>query len=102
MKKIFLLLVIILFSNIIIAQVDNIRVMYYNVLDYPFSGDPGREINFRKVNQYLEADVILVCELKSSTGATTLLNEALNVFGITHYQKAVYYTGTFFRKPALL
>jgi PKD repeat protein len=90
MKKILLVSAIILLSHLLTAQVDNLRVMYYNILDYPFSGDPGREINFRKVNQYLDADVILVCELKSSTGATTLLNQGLNVFGTTHYQKAIY------------
>jgi PKD repeat protein len=90
MKRILLVSAIILLSQLLMAQVDNLRVMYYNVLDYPFSGDPGREVNFRKVNQYLDADVILVCELKSSTGATTLLNQALNVFGTTHYQKAIY------------
>ncbi len=95
MKKIFLVLAIILPGFLLFAQSDNLRVMYYNVLDYPFSGDPGREINLRKVNLYLQADVILVTELKSSTGATTLLNQALNVFGTTHYQKAVYYTGDY-------
>jgi PKD repeat protein len=68
--------------------------MYYNLLDYPNS-DPGREVYFRTVNQYLQADVIAVTELKSSTGATTLLNQALNVYGTTHYQKAVYYTGDY-------
>jgi PKD repeat protein len=94
MKKIFLVSAIILFSHLLMAQVDNLRVMYYNLLDYPNS-DPGREIYFRTVNQYLDADVILVTELKTLTGANTLLNQALNVYGTTHYQKAVYYTGDY-------
>jgi PKD repeat protein len=95
MKRTLIIFTLLILVKLISAQVDNLRVMYYNILDYPFSGDPGREINFRKVNRYLQADVILVTELKSSTGATTLLNEALNVFGTTHYQKAIYYTGDY-------
>jgi PKD repeat protein len=95
MKKTLLIFTLFLLNGLLFAQTDNIRVMYYNVLDYPFSGDPGREQYFRIVNRYLEADVILVCELQSATGATTLLNDALNVYGITHYQKAIYYTGTY-------
>jgi hypothetical protein len=76
------------------AQADNLRVMYYNILDYPYS-DPGRAPYFRTINRYLEADVILVTELKTLTGANTLLDQALNVYGTTHYQKAVYTSGTY-------
>lgn len=95
MRKFFLFNFLMLTGLLLSSQTDNLRVMCYNLLDYPFSGDPGREQYFRKVNQYLDADVILVTELKSSTGATTLLNNALNVYGVTYYQKAVYYTGDY-------
>ena len=71
------------------AQYDTLKVMYYNVLDFP-NIYPERKADFRKVNQYVKADIILVSELKTTAGANTLLNEALNVYGTTHYQKAVY------------
>ncbi|MEZ5195957.1 MAG: hypothetical protein R2764_06040 [Bacteroidales bacterium] len=67
--------------------------MYYNTLNYPTGGDPNREDHFRVVNQYLQADVILINELTSESGAFTLLNDALNVYGTTHYQKAAYTDG---------
>lgn len=95
MRKFLLFNLLMLAGLMLRSQTDNLRVMSYNLLDYPFSGDPGREQYFRTVNQYLDADVILVTELKSSTGATTLLNNALNVYGVTYYQKAVYYTGDY-------
>ncbi|NOX47817.1 MAG: PKD domain-containing protein [Chlorobi bacterium] len=71
------------------AQYDTLKVMYYNVLDFP-NIYPERKANFRTVNQYVKADIILVNELKTTAGAIALLNEALNVYGTTHYQKAVY------------
>jgi len=82
----------IILSNLF-GQSDQLKVMYYNVLDFPNS-DPGKEVYFRTINQYLSADVILVNELKSATGANLLLN-ALNSYGISYYQKATYISGDF-------
>ena len=75
------------------SQVDYLKVMYYNTLNYPDGGDPNREDNFRTVNMYVQADIILINELTSDAGAVTLLNDALNVYGTTHYQKASYTNG---------
>ncbi|MCB0805124.1 MAG: lamin tail domain-containing protein [Bacteroidales bacterium] len=75
------------------AQFDTLRVMYYNTLNYPDGGDPNREDYFRIINGYLDADVILVNELTSENGANILLNQALNVFGKSKYQRAVYTDG---------
>jgi len=75
------------------AQTDALRVMYYNTLNYPDAGDPNREDEFRKINQYVQADIILINELRSYTGAVTLLNDALNVYGTSYYQKANYTNG---------
>ncbi len=87
--KLFLLLLIAITTTAQLqAQFDTLRVMYYNVLDYP-NIYPNRKYNFRTVNQYVKADIILVNELKTLTGANYLL-DALNVYGVTHYQKAVY------------
>lgn len=81
--------ILLFFSSLTMAQYDTLRVMYYNVLDFPNSL-AGREVYFRVVNQYVQADIILVSELKTSAGANLLLNDALNVYGTTHYQKAIY------------
>jgi len=75
------------------AQFDTLRVMYYNTLNYPSGGDPNREVYFKTTNLYVQADVILINELTNGDGATTLLNDALNVYGTTHYQKAAYSNG---------
>jgi PKD repeat protein len=79
-------------SHQLMAQTDTLKVMYYNTLNFPNSGDPIREAAFRQINGYLLADVILVNELLSDNGGVKLLN-SLNVFGITHYQKAVFSDG---------
>ena len=89
MKKISLIIFLLLYNILIYAQFDELKVMYYNILDYPDS-DPGREVYFRTINQYLQADIILVNELKTNTGAYLLLNNALNVYGTTHYAKAIF------------
>ncbi len=72
------------------SQTDTLKVMYYNILNFPDDGDPDRELAFRKINGYIQADVILVNELTSDAGGITLLNEALNVFGVNHFQKAAF------------
>jgi len=74
-----------------IAQ-DSLKIMYYNVLNYPGS-TPGRVSYFRTTNQYVGADIILVTELISDAGAETLLQDGLNVFGETKYNKAVFTDG---------
>jgi PKD repeat protein len=95
LKKSLLLLVILhsITTLSIQAQYDTLRMMYYNTLDFPASGDPGRDLHFRTIQQYLKADVILVNELSNETGADLILNNALNVFGTTLYQRAAFTNG---------
>ncbi len=71
---------------------DTLKVMYYNVLNFP--GSTGeRVIDFRTINQYIRPDIILICELNNEAGAISLLQDGLNVFGTTHYQRAVFTDG---------
>jgi PKD repeat protein len=95
LKKILLLLVILpnFWFLSLKAQYDTLRMMYYNTLDFPASGDPGRDIHFRTIQQYVKADVILVNELTNETGADLILNNALNVYGTTVYQRAAFTNG---------
>jgi len=76
--------------NQVTSQTDTLKVMYYNILNFPDDGDPDREQAFRKIQGYIQADIILVNELTSEAGGVTLLNDALNVFGVNHFQKAVF------------
>jgi len=99
MKRLYIsiaLLIVLSFCNPLVqlfAQVDYLKVMYYNTLNYPDGGDPNREDNFRIVNTYVQADIILINELTSEAGANTLLNFALNVYGTSHYQRANFTNG---------
>ncbi len=71
---------------------DTLNVMYYNILNYP--GSTASRVNyFRTVCAYTSPDVILVNEILSDNGAITLLQNGLNVYGKSHYQKALFTNG---------
>ena len=77
---------------------DTLTVMAYNLLNFPdganFCGAttiiPDRWDTLRKITQYVEPDVMLVCELQNEAGADSILNQSLNVFGKTFYQRATF------------
>jgi len=71
---------------------DTLEVMYYNILNYPGS-TPERVEYFRTINQYIKADIILVNEILSESGADLLLQDGLNVYGSNHYQRAIFTNG---------
>ena len=70
---------------------DTIKVMWYNILNYP-------EINSARINylqtilQHVKPDIFVVCEITSVSGASTILNSALNV-GTTSYAMVNYTDG---------
>ncbi|MEM7106042.1 MAG: T9SS type A sorting domain-containing protein [Bacteroidota bacterium] len=69
---------------------DTLKVMFYNILRFPETGAANRVDEFRTIFQYEKPDVLLVCELNSEAGADMILNQALNVFGTTHYDRATF------------
>ncbi len=71
---------------------DTVRVMYYNLLNFP-DVTPSRCDTLRKILQHAKPDVFVVNELQSLYGANLILNQSLNVFGVTHYQKANFING---------
>lgn len=73
------------------AQV-SLKIMYYNILNYPGSTSE-RVTYFRTSSQYINADIILVNELISDEGANMLLEEGLNVYGNAPYKKAEFTNG---------
>jgi len=79
------------------SLMENLKVMTYNLLNFPNGRDdcgasntviPERWDTLRKIVQYVEPDILLVCELQNEAGADLILNEALNVFGKTNYARA--------------
>ncbi|MBL4592844.1 MAG: T9SS type A sorting domain-containing protein [Flavobacteriales bacterium] len=71
---------------------DTLTVMAYNILNYPLSNSTKAD-TLKPIIQYTQPDIFMITELTSSSGATTILNNALNVDGVTYYQKANYVNG---------
>lgn len=71
---------------------DTLTIVSYNILNYP-SSNPTKADTLKPIIKYLQPDIFMITELNSSAGATTILNNALNVDGVTYYQKATYYDG---------
>lgn len=90
MKKQLLLLAIVLTSTL--SAQDQVKVMYYNLLNYP-SSTPERSDTLRKIVQYVKPDLFLVNELQSNTGANLILANSLNQWGTSYYQKAAFING---------
>jgi endonuclease/exonuclease/phosphatase family metal-dependent hydrolase len=89
--RVILLIITVCFFYSIKAQ-DTITVMSYNVLNYPFS-NISKADTLKPIIQYVKPDIFMITELTSSSGVTTILNDALNVGSVSSYQKATYYNG---------
>lgn len=75
------------------GQTETVKVMYYNILQYPGT-TADRSDDFRTIMHDALPDLILVNELESATGADILLNNALNTNGISYYNRATFVNGT--------
>lgn len=71
---------------------DTITVMSYNILNYPLSNSTKAD-TLKAIIKHTKPDIFLITELTSSTGVSLILNNALNVDGITYYQAASYMDG---------
>jgi len=78
---------------------DTLRVMSYNLLNFPNGRDdcggsntvvPNRWDSLALINSYLKPDVLLVCELQTESGSDSILNRSLNINGVTKYLAANY------------
>ena len=93
MKKIFLSLLLIIISITCHSQgTDTLKVMSYNLLKFPFE-NAGRISLIESIMGEAKPDILMVCELTSSSGANGILNNALNQNGITTYAMANYIPG---------
>jgi hypothetical protein len=90
MKGLFLL-IFLSFSFVFRAQ-DTISVLSYNILNYPLSNSTKAD-TLKAIIKYTQPDIFMITELTSSTGVSLILNNALNVDGVTYYQSATYVNG---------
>lgn len=71
---------------------DTLSILSYNILNYPISNSTKAD-TLKPIIKYTKPDIFMITELASSSGATTILNDALNVDGVTSYQQAQYFNG---------
>lgn len=90
MKGLFLL-IFLSFTFVLRAQ-DTISVLSYNILNYPLSNATKAD-TLKAIIKHTQPDIFMITELTSSTGVSLILNNALNVDGITYYQAATYVNG---------
>lgn len=75
---------------------DTLIVMAYNLLNFPNGKNDcspniqiaNRQDSLRKILDYIQPDILLVCELNNQTGADLILNSSLNHSGTTKYKRA--------------
>jgi len=84
----FLLPILVLFLQGKVVAQDTIKVMWYNVLNYP-DINSARISYLQTIVQHVKPDVFVVCELTSASGASNILNQALNV-GTSSYAMVNY------------
>jgi hypothetical protein len=89
--RVLLLIVSMVFLSKSYAQ-DTLTVLSYNILNYPVS-NASKADTLKPIIKHLQPDIFMITELTSGFGAITILNDALNVDGVTYYQKATYFDG---------
>jgi hypothetical protein len=67
---------------------ESLRIAAYNLLNFPDPVPAGRADTFAAIADYLQADLILVCELKTAGGADALLDRGLNTGGSFSWRRA--------------
>ncbi len=91
MKKIFIILLA-LSLNSIFGQ-ENVKIMTYNLLNYPDIDSAIRNPHFRKVIRNSNPDILVVQEMTSPAGMTGFLSNVMNLSGSS------YSMGTFIEGP---
>ncbi len=68
---------------------ENIKVMFYNLLQYPEAPPSDRDQILRTIIEDTVPDIFMVCELQSNTGAQTILNNSLKTID-ANYEMALF------------
>jgi len=91
MKKA-LLLALLFCAQISLAQ-EEIKTMFYNLLEYPNALPENRDELLRSLIDEYDPDIFMVCELQSAAGANLILSSSLN-FTEVEYAKATFIDNT--------
>lgn len=91
MKPALTLSIFFLGSTLCFSQ-DTLTVMSYNILNYP-DVNPTKADTLKPIIKLVKPDIFMITELTSFSGANLILNDALNVDGVTSYQRATYFNG---------
>ncbi len=85
------LITVCLFANALFSQ-ENIKMMFYNVLNYPLQQPASRIQDLGVIIDDYRPDVFMICELNNEEGANNILNvmEAINA----DYKRAVFQLNT--------
>ncbi|MBI1193585.1 MAG: T9SS type A sorting domain-containing protein [Bacteroidetes bacterium] len=88
-RSILVLLILFVAATRPVQAQDTLKVMYYNLLNFPDGGAVNRQDTMERIFDYVRPDVLFVCELNSVSGANELL-ATLNGLGAGPYQRANY------------
>ncbi|NRD20415.1 hypothetical protein HNV08_10190 [Winogradskyella eckloniae] len=93
-KKILGFFILILVSTSSVTAQETIKVMFYNLLNYPLEDAVPNRINDLEyiLNDY-QPDLFLVCELNNSTGASNVLNATRTAIS-SNFEMATYVSNT--------
>jgi hypothetical protein len=92
MKKLSLVFAIFLSVSSFGQSTDTVKVLAYNLLNFPLVNS-SRISDIKIILQEVLPDILMVCEITSASGATGILDNALNQNGITYYAKANFVGG---------
>lgn len=71
---------------------DTLTIVAYNILNYP-SQNSTRYNDLKQIVAYLKPDLMIVSELESNSGASTLLSNAFNTGSVNYYARANFVDG---------
>ncbi|HPF10662.1 MAG TPA: hypothetical protein PKW08_05085 [Flavobacteriaceae bacterium] len=66
-----------LFAQLFLGQ-ESLKLMSYNLLEFPEANPPNRELILKDILDTYEPDLFMVCELQSGFGGNLILNSSLN------------------------
>lgn len=79
MQKIKMVTFGMLFCSLILTGQTNVKVMFYNLLNYPNENTfPERDNDLALILTHYQPDILMVCEVNNETGANQILNIAQN------------------------
>jgi endonuclease/exonuclease/phosphatase family metal-dependent hydrolase len=98
------LALVVLASLAVLSPAQALRIVNYNITNYPSANGAGRDPHFRNILDSLAADVVVVQEMQSQAGVDQFLAN-LNSFEPGQWQSARFYNGNdtdnaLFFKPA--